>query len=240
MRRPSALSPPAGGAPRSGLDPALNPPEPTLLRIPARPVEAETIVRGSRFRAWLAPAADTQQAGDALALRAVAGPDATHHCWAYRIWRGTEIEDAGFDAGEPGGTAGRPILGAMQAAELVQAVCVVSRWFGGVRLGTGGLVRAYAAATHAAIEAAQAAGALREAMRQVMFRVRFQYPQSGVVQRVVTRFEAREYGSAYSQLVELDLRLPAGSADAFERALLDATGGSVSICRGETRWEPNR
>lgn len=206
--------------------------------MPARSVEAETIVRGSRFRAWLGPAADPAEAGDALALRAAAGPDATHHCWAYRVWSGDRIEDAGFDAGEPGGTAGRPILGALQAGDLVQAVCVVSRWFGGVRLGTGGLVRAYAAATRAAIDDALAAGALPEARRQVTFVVRFQYPQSGTIQRVVSRFDARAAGSAYGELVELELRLPAETADAFDSALVDATGGSVSIRRGETRWEP--
>jgi uncharacterized YigZ family protein len=206
--------------------------------MPVRPTEAETIVRGSRFRAWLAPAADAAEAEDALAQRAAAGPDATHHCWAYRIWRGDRIEDAGFDAGEPGGTAGRPILGALHAFDLIQVVCVVSRWFGGVRLGTGGLVRAYVGAAQTAIETALAAGAVREATRQVTFRVRFQYPQSGAIQRVVSRFEARAAGSAYGELVELDLRLPAESADAFDRALLDATGGSISIRRGEALWEP--
>lgn len=206
--------------------------------MPARPVEAETIVRGSRFQAWLAPVTDAAEAGLALAQRAAAGPDATHHCWAYRIARGDRIEEAGFDAGEPGGTAGRPILGALQAADLIQVVCVVSRWFGGVRLGTGGLVRAYAGAAEAAIEAALAAGAVRGATRQVTFQVRFQYPQSGAIQRVVSRFDARETGSAYGELVELDLRLPIESADAFDRALMDATGGSISIRRGEARWEP--
>lgn len=206
--------------------------------MPARPTGAETVVRGSRFRAWLGPAADAEEAGRALARRAADGSDATHHCWAYRVWRGGRIEDAGFDAGEPGGTAGRPILGALQAADLVQAVCVVSRWFGGVRLGTGGLVRAYADAAHAAIDAAREADAVLVARQQVTFRVRFQYSLSGAVQRVISRFEARSTGSTYGELVEVELRLPLESADAFDRALADATAGTVSVRRGETRWEP--
>lgn len=114
----------------------------------------------------------------------------------------------------------------------------MSRWFGGVRLGTGGLVRAYAGAAQAAIESALAARAVRDATRQVTFQVRFQYPQSGAIQRVVSRFDAHAAGSAYGELVELDLRLPVESADAFVRALMDATGGSISIRRGEARWEP--
>ncbi|HYO47199.1 MAG TPA: YigZ family protein [Gemmatimonadota bacterium] len=196
------------------------------------------VIRGSRFRAWLGPAADAEEAGRALARRAAAGPDATHHCWAYRVWRGGRVEEAGFDAGEPGGTAGRPILGALQAGDLLQAVCVVSRWFGGVRLGTGGLVRAYADAANAAIDAAREAGGVLVARQQVTFRVRFQYPLSGAVQRVISRFEAHSTGSTYGELVELELRLPLESADAFDRALADATAGTVSVHRGETRWEP--
>jgi len=115
---------------------------------------------------------------------------------------------------------------------------VVSRWFGGVRLGTGGLVRAYADAAHAAIDAAREAGAVLVARQRVTFRVRFQYSLSGAVQRVISRFEARSTGSTYGELVELELRLPLEFADGFDRALADATAGAVSVRRGEMRWEP--
>ncbi len=207
------------------------------FRIPVRPAEAETIVRGSRFRGWIERADDAEEASVVLDRRAAAGKDATHHCWAYRVWREGRIEEAGFDAGEPGGTAGRPILGSLQAAELIQAVCVVSRWFGGVKLGTGGLVRAYADAARTAIEAAIAAGAVRDAIQEVAFGVRFPYALSGAVQRVVSRFAASSTGSDYGEFVELELHVPANSADAFERALADGTAGAISMRRGMTRWE---
>lgn len=207
------------------------------FRIPVRPAEAETIVRGSRFRAWIGRAVDAEEAAAALDRRAAAGKDATHHCWAYRVWRDGRIEEAGFDAGEPGGTAGRPILGSLQAAELIQAVCVVSRWFGGVRLGTGGLVRAYADAARTAIEAARAARAVLDARQEVAFDVRFPYALSGAVQRVVSRFAAASVGSEYGEVVELELRVPADRADAFERALADGTAGAISLRRGTPRWE---
>ena len=207
------------------------------IRIPVRPAEMESIVRGSRFRAWIGRAADPDEAGGALAARAAIGRDATHHCWAYRVWEGGRIEEAGFDAGEPGGTAGRPILGALQASELIQAVCVVSRWFGGVRLGTGGLVRAYADAARTAIEAAQEARAVLDARQEVAFDVRFAYALSGAVQRVVSRFAAASVGSEYGEVVELELRVPADHADAFERALADGTAGAITLRRGTPRWE---
>ena len=207
------------------------------FRIPVRPAEAETIVRGSRFRAWIGRAEDVEEAAGVLDRRVAAGRDATHHCWAYRVWRDGRIEEAGFDAGEPGGTAGRPILGSLQAAELVQAVCVVSRWFGGVKLGTGGLGRAYADAARTAVEAARETGAVRDARQEVAFDVRFPYALSGAVQRVVSRFAAASTGSDYGELVELELRVPADRADEFERALADGTAGAISLRRGATRWE---
>jgi putative IMPACT (imprinted ancient) family translation regulator len=171
-------------------------------------------------------------------VRAAAGPDATHHCSAYRIWGGGRIEEAGFDAGEPGGTAGRPILGALRHAGLVQASCVVSRWFGGVKLGTGGLVRAYAEAAGAAVAAARDAGALVAAEERAALRIRFEYPLSGAVQRVVARFHARERESAYGERVELELDVPVAFVEAFERALVEATGAAVGIARLEGRLEP--
>lgn len=67
--------------------------------------------------------------------------DATHHCWAFRLFH--ESRSRSSDAGEPSGTAGRPILSAIEGAELLDVAVVVVRWFGGVKLGTGGLSRAY-------------------------------------------------------------------------------------------------
>ena len=69
--------------------------------------------------------------------------DATHHCWAYRLFGEGEARQRSSDAGEPSGTAGKPILMAIEAAGLYDAAVVVVRWFGGVKLGTGGLSRAY-------------------------------------------------------------------------------------------------
>lgn len=200
-------------------------------------METRTSVRGSRFLAWLGPAIDAASASSALALRAAAGPDATHHCWAYRIWSEGGVEEAAFDAGEPGGTAGRPILGALQRTGVVQGVCVVSRWFGGVRLGTGGLVRAYAEAARAAIAAGKERGAVRAARPRLTLRAEFDYSLSGSVQRVIARFGARSAPMGYGNRAELELSLPAEAAEAFQRALVDATAGSIVLSRRELRIE---
>ena len=105
--------------------------------------------RNSRFLAQAAPA---ESPGAALAfLGEVAEPGATHHCWAYRI--GAEYRSS--DDGEPAGTAGRPILAAIDGQGIDRAMVVVSRWYGGTKLGAGGLVRAYGGAAAECLRRAQ-------------------------------------------------------------------------------------
>jgi putative IMPACT (imprinted ancient) family translation regulator len=106
-----------------------------------------------------------------------------------------------------------------------------------VKLGTGGLVRAYAEAAGAAVAAARDAGALVAAEERAALRIRFEYPLSGAVQRVVARFHARERESAYGERVELELDVPVESTEAFELALVEATGAAAEIARLERRLE---
>lgn len=94
-------------------------------------------IKKSRFLAQAAPVQTPEQA---LAfVRQVGDPAATHNCWAYRIGQDYRFNDDG----EPGGTAGRPILQAIEGQGIDHAVVVVTRWYGGIKLGAGGLVRAY-------------------------------------------------------------------------------------------------
>jgi len=97
----------------------------------------EAFIRKSRFLA-LAQAIDTADAALAF-FAAYTEPGATHHCWAYRVGDTYRF----FDDGEPGGTAGRPILQAIDGQHCDRIAVLVIRWFGGVKLGTGGLMRAY-------------------------------------------------------------------------------------------------
>jgi uncharacterized YigZ family protein len=94
--------------------------------------------------------------------------DATHHCWAFRLFANERARSS--DAGEPSGTAGKPILGAIESADLFDVAAVVVRWFGGVKLGTGGLARAYGAA------AAEALAGTRTLDRYVYERIRVVVP----------------------------------------------------------------
>jgi uncharacterized YigZ family protein len=201
----------------------------TRYLAPVAPAAAELREKGSRFLARLVPAADEAQAKARLAALAAEHPDATHHCWAWRAWRAGRLESAGHDAGEPAGSAGRPILGALERADLVGAGCVVTRWFGGTKLGTGGLARAYAEAAALAIEAAAAAGALEAVEPAARRRLVFPYERSGPVRGALARFAAVELAGRYGAEVDLTVAVARARAKEFEAAVGDAGAGEVRM-----------
>lgn len=208
------------------------------MKSPSGAAESQITVRGSRFQACLGPAEDVAAAREGLARRSEAHPDATHHGWAFRVWKDGRVDGAGFDAGEPAGTTGRPILGALERADIVSAVCVVSRWFGGTKLGTGGLTRAYAEAAGAAVAAAEVGGLLREVEPWTGFRITFPYEVTSAVQRVLARHRARESSSDYAERVVLVTSVPARKVAAFERELADGSGGAAVATRLDERLAP--
>lgn len=159
---------------------------------PAGEARAEIREKGSVFLAILGPAADEEAAKARMAELAREFPDATHHCWAWRL--GNPPRERASDAGEPSGTAGFPILQVLRGSGLSDVLAVVVRWFGGTRLGKGGLARAYAAA------AREAAAALPVVTRVPTARLslRVPYERVGAVKRLVhppeVELEREEYG----------------------------------------------
>lgn len=148
--------------------------------------------KGSRFLAWIGPAADEEAARAGLERLAREYPDASHHCWAWRL--GAPPRERSSDAGEPSGTAGAPILQVLRGAGVSDVLAVVIRWFGGTKLGKGGLARAYAAA------AREALAGLPTVLRVPTVRVTLEIPYEkvGAVKRLIhppaVELEAEEYG----------------------------------------------
>jgi uncharacterized YigZ family protein len=159
---------------------------------PTGEARAEIREKGSRFLAVLGPAASEEEAKARLAGLARELPDATHHCWAWRL--GEPPRERSADAGEPAGTAGMPILQVLRGAGLSDVLAVVVRWFGGTKLGKGGLARAYAAAAREALPGLPIA--LRVPTARLA--VRIPYEKVGAVKRLVhppeVELEAEEYG----------------------------------------------
>jgi len=181
-------------------------------RVPAGSGSAELRERGSRFLARLEPVADEEAAKQHLAALAARHPDASHHCWAWRL--GSPPRERSSDAGEPAGTAGRPILRALRGAGVSDVLAVVSRWFGGTRLGRGGLARAYGGAVRAAL----AATAVGERLAYETIAVTVPYALFGELQRLVQPPEIELASADYGESVRCTLRvIPPRRAAVVER-----------------------
>ena len=173
-------------------------------------------VRKSRF---IARAMPVESVDAALAFFArVREPDATHNCWAYRVGASYRFNDDG----EPGGTAGRPILQAIDGQGLDRVAVVVARWFGGIKLGAGGLVRAYGGAAAECLRLA----AKSPLVERATVRVRCDFAAAGAL-----RARLAEYGAAKREEhadadgVELAIELPAARVDALTQLVRDLTRG---------------
>ena len=184
----------------------------------AAPASHVLEVKHSRFLAHATPIGN---AADALAfIAAVSVTDATHNCWAYR--HGGEYRSS--DDGEPAGTAGRPILAAIDGQGYDRIVVVVTRWYGGIKLGAGGLVRAYGGA---------AAECLRLASRQpliAMTQLQLSCPFDalGSVHTLLAAHAVDKLGETFDeQGAQLHIELPAERVGSLKIQLRDATRGRV-------------
>lgn len=173
-------------------------------------------IRKSRFLAQAAPVQTPEQA---LAfVRQVSDPAATHNCWAYRIGQDYRFNDDG----EPGGTAGRPMLQAIEGQGIDRAVVVVTRWYGGIKLGAGGLVRAYGGT---------AAECLRRADRvplvaMARLGLRCDFAELALLKARLREFDAEIVQESFdAQGVALEIQLPDRHADEAQALVNDLSRG---------------
>lgn len=192
------------------------------LRKLAGPCELEIEkIKGSRFIAFAQPVADVGEALAALAVRQREHAHANHHCFA---WRGqSEHETRTSDDGEPRGSAGQPILRAVSGRELFDVVVIVTRYFGGTKLGIGGLIRAYGGAAGQLLDGAE----IVERARTVRVCCEYEYGLSGPVAGVLAAFNLEPQAANYGDRVYVELDVPDQRSQELARALLDATSGSV-------------
>ncbi|WP_278913522.1 IMPACT family protein [Deinococcus wulumuqiensis] len=182
----------------------------------------DAVIENSEFLAF-AERADTPEAALAqLATLRTRYPDATHHCWAYRIGPAYRFGDDG----EPGGTAGAPILRAIEGQGVDHVMVVVVRYYGGVKLGTGGLVRAYGGT---AAECLRTAPRLEVRPRQAL-QVSVPFEHLSGLYHLLGTWDARRGEEAYTGAgVTLPVEVYPEDVDAFRAALRDATRGSAVV-----------
>jgi uncharacterized YigZ family protein len=199
------------------------------------PGQSELEIKRSRFLGRAEPVRDEAAFADLIAAIRATHPDASHHAFAYRLGRSGEI--ARFsDAGEPGGTAGRPMMEVLIREEVVDAAIVVSRYFGGTLLGTGGLTRSYGQA---------AAGAVRSAGYATMsphteMLVTIDYGHFGAMEQALKRADLAAGQTTYSDVVSLMVQVPAGEEAAFGSLIADLTAGAGLVEAGKTVFLPDR
>ncbi len=186
---------------------------------------ADHKVRRSLFVAEAHPLADPDEARARVAEMARRHHDCRHVCHGWRAGHGAGLAEGRSDGGEPAGTAGEPILAALRGAGVTDALVVVARWFGGVKLGTGGLGRAYRDA---------AAAALAEAPRRRVllgrtFALDFGYELVGSLEHLLERCRGRVEASDFAARVSWTVWLPENRCDVFARELEDLTHGRVKL-----------
>ena len=194
--------------------------------IPYRTVKApsriELLINKSRFIGQCYPVSSEAEALETLAALKKQYWDATHNCYAYSI--GEKGAVARFsDDGEPGGTAGMPMMEALRGAGVTNVLCVVTRYFGGILLGTGGLVRAY---SKACAEAIRSAGVVRMVPSDL---VAFEVPYA---QWSLLQAEARKYDAAltpdYGEIIRCQAAVDAAQTISFLQSVFDQSAGTLT------------
>ena len=151
-------------------------------------------------------------------------PDATHNCWAYVAGPPGETSVVGLsDDGEPHGTAGKPMLTALLHSEVGQIVCVVTRYFGGTKLGTGGLVKAYTELVKLGLESLP----VKELVETAVLKLEMDYPHMTLFKRMLPDFEAQVLEETFTDKVVITLELPVEHQEEFTARLTDLTAGRL-------------
>ena len=199
---------------------------PSAYDVLAHPVEVETIVKKSRFIACLGKVNSRDEALKFVATVREKYPDASHHCSAFVAGPPQSGGAMGFDDdGEPGGTAGKPMLNVLQHKQIGNVVAVVARYFGGIKLGAGGLVRAYSGAVQAACDEV----ALVRCVPLVSAQIVCDYAQEQGVRHLLEQNQASLDQCLYTARVELLITLPESACHTFTTELQDYGRGSISV-----------
>ena len=192
-------------------------------------------IERSRFITTVAPAATLEEARAFIDEVRAEFPDANHNCWAYVVGPPGSTAAIGMsDDGEPHGTAGRPMLTALLHSGVGDIAAVVTRYFGGIKLGKGGLVRAYTGSVQQALETLPT----RERVETATLEIVLEYAALTPVQQVLEEHEAEIVAEDYAADVTLTVELPKSRLAGFRAAVLDITRGRAAIEPHEHEPEP--
>lgn len=199
--------------------------QPERFSVPAHAVRAEMEVKGSLFVATLDRVRDEEGARAFIAAVGERYYDASHNAWAFRITGGPQALIGSSDDGEPGGTAGRPMLAVLTGAELCQVAVVGTRYFGGTKLGTGGLVRAYGGVVRQALAGLSA----REIVLHSIVTITVPYGAYGQFRYELPRHRVRILDEAFAGDVRLTLGIPHAQLESIGALLQGLSNGGIEL-----------
>lgn len=181
--------------------------------------------KGSEFIGYVSRASDRDEAESFVKEVRDEHPDATHHVYAYRVGADDDpLRERYDDDGEPSGSAGKPVLNVLQGEEVENVVAVVVRYYGGTKLGYGGLVSAYSDATKGALEDA----GTKKTVPKETVHVEVSYDDSGTVRGIIES-EGYDFDADYGENVVLVVRPPREKVDELKDKLLSATSGRARL-----------
>lgn len=193
---------------------------------PQNPHRTTTLVRKSRFLAQACHCDSRDAARGFLEYIRSQNSDATHNCWAFVAGAPGDTAHIGCsDDGEPRGTAGKPMLNALLHCGTGQICMIVSRWFGGIKLGTGGLARAYQEAVLENLKTLP----LTVAVPMAVWHVRADYEWLPRIKRLLPDYEARLTGEEYGEIASLAISAPEDKGHALDAALSNLTNGKIRL-----------
>ncbi|WP_337242124.1 IMPACT family protein [Proteus faecis] len=194
--------------------------------IPAETVEFSEEIKKSRFITFIAHTEGIDAAKTYIQSIKEQFPDARHHCWAFVAGRPDDSQQLGFsDDGEPTGTAGKPILAPLLGSGMGEVTAVVVRYFGGIKLGTGGLVRAYGSGVQQALKLLPT----KTKVPQLRFSVACEYSLVSLLEQVVEQYHGQVLSSEYTDKVTFILSLPAVHSGEVEVKLRDISRGNMQL-----------
>ncbi|GGD10741.1 YigZ family protein [Pontibacillus salipaludis] len=191
----------------------------------------EIVIQKSRFIGYVKRVETEEEAKAFVQEIKKKHSNATHNCSAYMVGEHDQIQKA-HDDGEPSGTAGVPILDVLKKKELKDTAVVVTRYFGGIKLGAGGLIRAYSGATSQALETT---GIVRRQLMRTM-KVTVDYTLLGKVENELRNSQYALKGINYLEHVELEVYVVEGEEDAFTSWMVDLTSGQAKITQEEVSY----
>ncbi|WP_296404459.1 YigZ family protein [Psychrobacter sp.] len=186
----------------------------------SKPVTAQLDIKKSQFITYAYPVLSREKAMFHVEQLREKYPDARHHCWAYIIGDPNNTTSAGFDDdGEPSGTAGKPILNVLQHKNLGNIIIIVVRYFGGIKLGAGGLTRAYSGSAQAVVDAAYELNRLTPYVPMAHIQIESDFANESQVRYVVEDIGGAIIDMAYSKTVTLTVTLPDSQVDTLKERL---------------------